>query len=333
MAGIGWRLLKQLAQPLNPHKSETQRMLGFTTGGEIWVKSADKPEGLRGEGLDLVIFDECAWIKEDAWQEAIRPALSDRLGKAVFISTPAGRNWYYRLFMRSKEDPEWAAWHYPTASNPYISPQEIKAAEVELPDTIFRQEYLAEFIENEGSVFRNIRACLYDGEREHQAWHFTVCGVDWGKSNDYTCISVFCTECNAEVARDRFNKIDYSLQRQRLYSLVERWGIDVVLAESNAMGEPIIEQLQRDGLTVRAFQTTASSKPKLIENLVLCFEREEAMWQADPIWTNELEAYEVKLSQHTGRPTYGAPEGMHDDTVMARALAYWQAKQGRFTLA
>ena len=68
------------------------------------------------------------------------------------------------------------------------------------------------------------------------------------------------------------------------------------------------------------FETTASSKPPLIENLALAFEREEFQFQDDPIWTAELEAYERKVSVSTGRSQYGAPEGMHDDTVIARAL-------------
>lgn len=71
---------------------------------------------------------------------------------------------------------------------------------------------------------------------------------------------------------------------------------------------------------------TATSKPPLIESLALAFEREECRWQDDPIWTGELEAYERKVSPITGRSQYSAPEGMHDDTVIARALA-WEAVQ------
>ena len=87
------------------------------------------------------------------------------------------------------------------------------------------------------------------------------------------------------------------------------------------MGEPIIEQLQRDGLPVRVFQTTAQTKPPLIESLALAFEREEMQWLDDPVATMELEAYERTVSPTTGRSQYSAPEGLHDDTVIARALA------------
>jgi hypothetical protein len=123
---------------------------------------------------------------------------------------------------------------------------------------------------------------------------------------------------------DRFNQIDYAFQRGRLAALASRWGVSYILAEQNAMGAPVVEQLQRDGLPVRGFETTASSKPPLIESLALAFERTEAQWLPDPVARLELEAYERKVNQLTGRSAYSAPEGLHDDTVMARALA-WQA--------
>ena len=136
-----------------------------------------------------------------------------------------------------------------------------------------------------------------------------------------------CADCRREIARDRFNQIDYVVQRGRLAALCERWDVQTVLAESNSMGDPIIEVLIREGLPVTPFQTTASTKPPLIENLALALERSEWQFQADPVWTAELEAYERTVSPATGRIAYSAPQGMHDDTVMARALMVWQAMQ------
>jgi len=161
VAAIGWRLLKKLTIPLNLNKNEAERRLEFPGGGEIWVKSADNPDSLRGEGLDLAIFDECAFIKEEAWIDSIRPALTDTQGNAVFISTPAGKNWFWKLWLRAQVDEDWQAWHYPSVSNPFLDPEEINQAKTELPDRTFRQEYLAEFIEHEGAVFRKIGQALY----------------------------------------------------------------------------------------------------------------------------------------------------------------------------
>jgi hypothetical protein len=144
--------------------------------------------------------------------------------------------------------------------------------------------------------------------------------VDWGKLNDYTAISIGCRDCRVEVARDRFNQIDYAFQRSRLVELCNRHNVVQILVELNSMGEPNFESLSREGMPVIGFTTTATSKPPLIENLALALQRSEWQFQADPIWTGELEAYEVRINDVTGRSTYSAPDGVHDDTVMARAL-------------
>jgi hypothetical protein len=89
------------------------------------------------------------------------------------------------------------------------------------------------------------------------------------------------------------------------------------------MGEPLIEQLQRDGLPVRGFQTTNASKANAIEALALAFERAEIRIIDDPVLLDELQSYEMSRLPG-GMIRYSAPDGLHDDTVMALALA-WQA--------
>ena len=110
-------------------------------------------------------------------------------------------------------------------------------------------------------------------------------------------------------------------------ALCEQWKPSAICVETNSIGEPNFEELQREGLPVYRFDTTAKSKPQLIENLALSLEKQEFAFQPDPVWTGELEAYERKVSPVTGRSQYSAPEGMHDDTVMARALMLWQANR------
>ena len=336
VGNVGWRLIARLsAQIPGVEIRKGDRTITFPGGGEIAVRSADNPDSLRGEGLDLVVLDECAFIAEAAWNEALRPALSDRQGRAVFISTPKGRNWFWRLYQQGLDSNEIASWQLPTSDNPYIDPSEIEAARESLPALIFEQEYEAIFLESAGVVFRNIAANMQAPETapESHKSHRLVVGVDWGKQADYTAVSVGCVDCMQEVTIDRFNKIDYAFQRGRLAEIARRWDVREILAESNAMGEPIIEELRRQGLPVKGFQTTATSKPPLIENLALVLEREE--WQFIPadIWTGELEAYERKISPQTGRSQYSAPEGLHDDTVIARALMVRAASESVSWLA
>jgi len=290
----------------------------------VSVRSADNTDSLRGEGLDFVVLDECAFMKREAWTEALRPALSDREGGALFISTPKGRNWFWENYQRGvRGEDNWQSFRFPTSSNPYIPAEEIEAARRDLPDRIFRQEYLAEFLEGEGSVFRNIYACMtappepsIDDHEDHRI----VAGVDWAKQADFTAVSIGCATCGQELALDRFNKIDYHFQRERLKVLFNRWNVTDALVELNSIGEVNFEELQRDGIPVHGFETTSSSKMPLIENLSLTFEKQEFQFINDPIWTAELEAYEMTVSPTTGRTTYSAPSGGHDDTVIARAL-------------
>ena len=320
-----WRDAVLLLKPITSRVSASDRRIELITGGVVEFWSLENEDAGRGRKYKRVIIDEAAKAPylQAAWEQAIRPTLTDYKGDAFFLSTPKGRNYFWRLYQRALDGGEWQAWHYPTVANPFIDPLEVAAAKHDLPEAIYRQEYLAEFLENEGSVFRNIDACMGAVEADHRG-HNIVMGIDWGKQNDFTCVSVGCSTCKVEIAIDRFNQIDYVFQRERLKVLQERYNATVILAESNSIGEPVIEVLQREGLPVRPFQTTAQTKPPLIENLSLVFERAEWQFLPDPIWRGELEAYERTVSSVTGRSSYSAPAGVHDDTVIARALMVWQ---------
>lgn len=155
IASIGWRAIRKLVKQIPfTEIREGDRMATLPGGGWIQVKSADNPDSLRGEGLDLAVFDECAFQVEEAWTEAVRPALSDRKGRALFISTPQGRNWFWRLWARGQGgDPEWASWQLPTSDNPFIDKTEIEAARASLPERVYAQEYEADFSLSEGVFF------------------------------------------------------------------------------------------------------------------------------------------------------------------------------------
>lgn len=326
---------KALAEPIDAGivlKNETDRTLEIPGGGRIKSKTAFNADTLRGDYADLLILDEYSLMHPDTWNEVGAPMLLDNDGDAVFIFTPLRKNHAYHMFVRAQADDtgRWEAYQFTSFDNPYLSKDALDEITSDMTDEAYRQEILAEFLEGEGAVFRNVDACMHAPETvpwQHKD-HRLVAGVDWGKQHDYTCISIGCVTCKCEVARDRFNQIDYTVQRDRLRALCEMWKPSYILAEANAMGDPIIDVLQRERLPVLPFQTTSSTKPPLIENLALVFERAQWQFQPDIIWTAEIEAYERKVSPTTGRSSYSAPEGIHDDTVIARALMVWQAMQG-----
>lgn len=326
MSQVGWRMLRGLARQL-PDRAirEGDRLITLPSGGMAQIKSASDPDSLRGEGLDLAILDEAALIRERAWIEAIRPALSDKLGRALFLGTPKGRNWFWHLWQSAQSSPngEWASFRFATSTNPFILPSEIEAAKQMLPDRIFRQEYDAEFIQEGSGVFRKVvEAATAEPQGEGRPGHHYVFGVDWGKHNDFTVIHVIDATEGAQVATDRFNQIDYTLQTARLRALYDRFVPNTVVAERNAMGEPIIERLLAEGLPITPFTTTNASKKMAIESLAAAFETSELRILADPILIGELQAYETERLP-SGMLRYSAPPGMHDDCVMALAMA-WQ---------
>lgn len=321
-----WRESVEMYKPVIAEMNKAEHHFTVMGGGSFSMWSLDSADTVRGRKYALALIDEAAMVQnlEDAWNAVIRPTLTDYQGEADFYSTPKGMGFFHTLFARG-EDPEftdWASFHFPTSSNPFIKQDEIDAAEQELPLDVFRQEYLAEFIQGEGAVFRNITVNLTDIPtlpKNHEG-HVLVAGVDWGQVNDFTVISIGCDTCKREVFLDRFNQIDWHFQRERLKASLDKWGVRDCLVELNSIGGPNFEELLRSGVSVQGFQTTAQSKPQIIQSLALCLEKEQMKFMANAVATRELEAYEAKRSEATGRISYNSPTGFHDDTVIARAL-------------
>ena len=332
MLAEAWREVNNTLDPVTIRKSVQEHRLELVTGGSIDFWSLDSPDVARGRKYKLVVIDEAAYVKnlEDVWQHVIRPTLTDLKGGAWFLSTPRGMNYFKTLFDRG-QDPEredWTSWQMPTSENPYIELTEIEALRLDMSEAAFNQEHLALFVNWEGAVFRRIlEAATAEPQNGPAAGHCYAISVDWGKKFDYTVFIVIDLTTRTMVAMERSNQVDYVVQRGRLQALCERWKPDVIIAEANSIGGPVIEQLQREGLPVQAFTTTNASKATVIEALALAFERDDIRILPDPSLLRELQAYQLETSP-SGLPRYGAPSGQHDDCVMALALA-WAAVSGQ----
>jgi phage terminase large subunit-like protein len=153
---IIWDLLHELGRPVIKSSHINNLEILLVNGRKILVRGADNPDSLRGVSLTYVVLDECAFIKEDVWQKIIRASLSDKKGRALFISTPSGRNWFYDVFKLGQEetDEEWRSWHFTTKDNETIDPKEIDAAERTLSSFAFKQEYLSSFDNAGQEVFK-----------------------------------------------------------------------------------------------------------------------------------------------------------------------------------
>lgn len=307
--------------------NKTEMRLELHNGAVFDMWTLDNVDAGRGRKYARVIVDEAALVKNltDAWQSSIRPTLTDLLGDAWFLSTPKGRNGFWQLYQMGLDPSEkdWACWHMPTSANPYIDAEEIEAARRMVPERVYRQEYLAEFVEDSGFVFRRItEAATAEPLAQGAEGVRYIYGCDWARFHDFTVFVVLDPKTKRVVAMDRFNQIDYSLQLGRLRALCHRFPPASIIAEENSMGGPIVERLQKEArLPVRPFVTTNATKAGIVEALALAFEQGEIEILNDPTLIGELVAYDQERLP-SGLMRYGAPSGMHDDCVMALALAW-----------
>ena len=329
MASQVWRDLKtSVGNVAGVMINEGERRIDIPERGTIAVRSTHHPDSLRGEGLDLAILDEAAFMEARVWPEVVRPMLVSNRGGAVFLSTPRGRNWFWDLYRagRDGEGSEWRSFHFSTADNPLIAVEELENIRRMTAARVWRSEYEASFSDESGQVFRRIREAVCHVRPEGpRAGHRYVAGVDWGRDYDYTVMVMMDATCRQIVAMDRFNQIGWHLQRGRLQAMVERWRPQAIWAEDNGIGGPNIEALIREGLPMRRFMTTAKSKAPLIESLALAIERGLVALLDDPVLLAELASYSLERLPGGGY-RYGAPAGLHDDAVMAAALAWHAAR-------
>jgi len=326
-AMIDWRMFKHfLPREVVKQLFLTEKYMELINGSTIWIKSGDNPDTLRGEGIDFLVIDEAAMIKQEVWEEALRPALSDKQGKAVMISSPKGHNWFFELWTRG-QDPhfqEYQSWRFPTQQNPYILQAEISEAKETLPEMVFRQEFGAEFLDDIGAVFRGVERCIKGPFSEPNPGETYIMGVDLAKYTDYTVLSILDSRGHL-VAFDRFNQIDWAFQKQRIITLAQKYKSKIII-DSTGVGDPIFEDLQRAGLQIEGYKFTNESKKQLIEGLSIAIEQQKIIYPDIPELINELRIFGYKIGK-TGTITYNAPQGYHDDCVISIALANYGVQE------
>lgn len=330
-----WRFANRLASVLRRAGepvtvSESERIIKFPArGGWLGVYTGDSPDAMRGEAFGYIVVDEAAYIREEMITDVIEPTLADHAGTLLAITTPAGLNWFYRDWTNARNDASGysAAWTAPTSDNPL--PQIRAAFEMarqRLPELRFRQEWLAEFLSGAGQVFRGIEAAATAiALPEGQAGRTYVVGIDLARITDYTVISVLdCTdEIVSEVFIDRFNGIDWRLQLDRIVTIVRRFRPAMVAVDRTGVGDMPVSELQSmlPEVVVWGVRFNVANKTAMVHAVAAALERGALRVLADPIRLSELRAYSGK-ERATGTLEYGAPAGMHDDTVAALMLAY-----------
>jgi Terminase RNaseH-like domain/LAGLIDADG-like domain/Terminase large subunit, T4likevirus-type, N-terminal len=291
---------------------------------KVYFFSATNPDNIRGHSFHFLVVDEFAFIPKVVWESVLRPCLSDTSGRALFISTPFGRGLFWDLFQLGKDplQTDFESFNFPTSSNPYIPKEDIEQARLTLPHDVFNQEYLAEFLESGAGVFRGIKDCirgtlLTQGITER---HY-VLGVDFAKASDFTVIVGMDRDSKQVVYFDRFNQISWGLQLDRISHAATRFNNAKLVVDSTGIGDPLYEQLRDRGFKAVGYGLNSlPAKNRLVEMLSAHIEQTLITFPEIPEMIAELERYQYNISEKTGKITYSAPEGRHDDCVIALAL-------------
>lgn len=311
-------------------KETPPREIRFTNGSRISFRSARSQS--RGRGIDHVVVEEAGEQENDVWYAVLRPSLSDTLGTALIIGTPKGRNWFYELYSRGLDptDTEVSSWHATTYDNPHVADSEIEQARATLPERVFRQEYLAEFLGDEGEVFGNVRD---RNTRPYALGDVTgvepyTTGVDLARTANYTVAATLDSE-GMLVGFFRTRGGTWAAMKTRLKQYLDPFPGNAYLdsTRDNKVVEDLARELQHVDVTPVRF--TPQAKADLIENLAARLETEDIILPAEgtpatprdtDVLLAELDSYQYDTTP-SGNVRYGPPEGHNDDAVDALALA------------
>ena len=346
---------------------KARKLLILTNGTRIQAKTADNERSLAGEAVTLAVVDE-AHAVSDAARDELMPALADSRGRLIAIGVPQSNNWFHSYWLTGQEQDNHDAdgndfWSFsvPSTANPYFcrcakhGDGSYKHCELEfwrdrLPETRFRQLYLAEWAEAEGQIFRRVddafngpvmgehspvfeERTAYNeyGEITSTVQRLTsgpyLMGLDLGKLHDFTVAYVIDIPNMTVVDRLRFNAIDYTVQVERVADLYRKYNCQTINMDVTGVGVPIHEMLRNAGCSISPYVFTNETKATLVSTLASELEHGRVHFMKDDEkLRNELRVYEGTVMPG-GQIRYSAPASYYDDCVIAAGLAVLKARK------
>ncbi len=306
-------------------KNETELRIYFPkSGGSIYFIGADRPDLMRGPNPWGVVHDEFSVQRKEVWQDVVQPILlANPNAFAWFLFTPRGKNHAYDLMLQHESDPNWQISTVNCYQSGIFTPEQIEEMKAQMIPASFQQEFMCEFLEGEGSVFRHVKEVCNAQVKEPIPGHLYVMGVDLGKSQDYTVITVYDRKTNYQVYQERFNILEWPFQRAKIAHVSGKYNNALTVLDTTGIGGPIYDDLSRLGVPIQPFSFTNTSKKEIIEKLSIYIEQKYIRMIPTQETLTEFDSYEIEYTP-TGLVTYNARSGMHDDIVIAQALAVSQ---------
>lgn len=303
-------------------KNKTDLFFKSHNNASINFYSAERYDNIRGETFDYLICDEFAFMDSEAWTEVLRATVLVRGKKVLLSSTPKGRNHFHQIHSLDGVNAQYKSFSMTSYDNPIINPTEIDDARATLPDHVFRQEYLAEFVDGGSGLFKDF-VFIKDTPKTGRMY----AGLDVGRADDYTVLSVF-NERGEMFYIQRWNHDTWSNIVGKVVAKINEFNCQTLI-EVNSIGDAIFEQIKEkvnNRELIKPFVTTSKSKQDIIEQLVVANQSKEMKLMEEPWLIKELDLFTYEYNPKTKSVRYSAPSGFHDDGVMATAIAYESLK-------
>ena len=295
----------------------------------IDFRSAERPESWEGFGYDITFLNEAGIILKNQylWDNAVRPMMWDNPNSRVFFGgTPKIGSTVFRELWQRAQDPKqplYAGYRFSSFDNPKLPHELIREDMKSMQQRVIQQEIYAEFLDDDGVVFRGVDKIAILAPEEPKFGHLYVMGADIAKLVDWTVLTVYDRTTNHQVCQIRFNGLEYPAMRARIKHLSTKYNNALVYLDSTGVGEPTYDDLSREGVPVEPITFNENNKKDMINKLASWIELKRVYMLNLPETLQEFKQFTYDISEDTHRVKYGAPVGFHDDIVMSHCLAVW----------
>lgn len=324
------RVLRRIPPELIKSRDLTAKRLELINGGLLKGWSLEDPDAGRGSTDHEALVDEAGLVPNlvRIWEENISPTLARHRGRASFVGTPKGRNGFWQLACLGM-DPQrtrWAFFPGRSSENPFLPADYEQLARETMTERSFRQEILGEFLDNGGEVISGLDEIISLGVTriEPQQGQTYRAGLDLAKSVDWSVLSIF-DNSGQQVLLERWQGVPWAETIRRAVKLVEPYRA-LLTVDATGVGDPVYDAIRKEWPRTEPFKFTEQSRADLLNALILQFEQMQLRLLDNQAQRAELESLEWAMTPR-GKARLQVPNSMHDDIIMADALAvYGQTK-------
>lgn len=334
--------LCDIGAPLITKQNASGLKVTFINGSTVEFSSAESGDNLRGFTVrrsGILAIDEASFMDSDFFYSVLLPMTNVFKSDIFIFSTPKARQgFFYDLFEQgTKDDPkvisvDWTK--YDTSK--YLDAETLEIYRKKLPRSVFRSEYLGEWLETNESVFADFQDLFINKATENGIYYF---GIDWSGQGqcDYTAISIF-NSLNEMVDIVYFNDLDETQTLNKIIELAIKYKPKKITVETNSIGNIYYGLLQKAvrqaklPIIVQGFVTTNDTKDEIISDLQVAIQNKDIRFKRDDELERELNNYQLTFSK-TGKRVFNSRNGFHDDLIMATAICLNSMKKGQYTIS